>query len=156
MHLQIALLFLKVDLRLLPAPSDPIRLLSSPLWSSSFPPAWQLHIHRHLFSMSSILLCTGSNHLLLYLLPAPCWSIAPVVVVVNPRLDQSSMEISFLSIRIFDLANVLCRMPFLMQPSPFICARDRRLEYTEFCLFLYGWVLFKSCDVTSLCTSVTY
>lgn len=29
-------------------------LLSSPLWSSSFPPAWQLHIHHHLFSMSSI------------------------------------------------------------------------------------------------------
>uniref|UniRef100_A0AAR2IKP7 Ig-like domain-containing protein n=1 Tax=Pygocentrus nattereri TaxID=42514 RepID=A0AAR2IKP7_PYGNA len=63
--------------------------------------------------------------------PAPCWSTAPQAVVVNPGLDRSGMAIIFV-IRMIVLAQVLCRMPFLMQPSPFIRAWDRHQKYTKY------------------------
>ncbi|KAL7865749.1 hypothetical protein SRHO_G00109960 [Serrasalmus rhombeus] len=62
--------------------------------------------------------------------PAPCWSTAPEAVVVNPGLDRSGMAIIFV-IRMIVLAQVLRRMPFLTQPSPFIRAWDRHQKYTK-------------------------
>ncbi len=47
-----------------------------------------------------------------------------MAVVVNPGLDRSGMEVIDL-IRMFDLAKVLGRMPFLTQQSVFIRAWDR-------------------------------
>ncbi|KAK3556533.1 hypothetical protein QTP70_009079, partial [Hemibagrus guttatus] len=46
-----------------------------------------------------------------------------MAVVVNPGLDRSGMKF-VLTIRMVKFGNVLCRMPFLTQPSFFIRAWD--------------------------------
>lgn len=71
MHLQIALLFLKVDLLLLPAPSDPIAFFCHLL--CGLPLFLQLGSFTFIIIYSVChlsLLCTCPNHLLLHLLPA--------------------------------------------------------------------------------------
>lgn len=77
----------------------------SSLSSFPFPPAWQLHLQHPLSSISTIVSTAQPERSL--------WRI------LIPSIPFTPNEISFFMIHMFDLANIICRMPFLMQPSHF-------------------------------------
>lgn len=80
--------------------------------------------HNHLLTPAfpSLVLPPNTPSPPLFLCLWPTVSTGTLVMIVNPSPNRSGMEISFFFIRMFGLAKILCQMPSLTQPSPFIWA----------------------------------